>query len=166
MPNHTKNDLEIRGPEDVLQKIKDLMFTKTDSVDESPNYFDLNNVVPMPPEIIDSVNGRDPGLNPDWYDWSVNNWGTKWNTYNTDTGFWNVLEASERILSFWFETAWSPPEPVVEELARRFPTAKFMHHYVDEGGGYDGIIIYTEGEIAGVLDVQAHKKEFKERFGF
>ena len=48
----------------------------------------------------------------DWYDWSIANWGTKWNAYDhqrlTDS-------------AIYFETAWSAPTPVLEAMAAKFP---------------------------------------------
>lgn len=43
----------------------------------------------------------------DWYTWSNENWGTKWNAYgHHDNGH-------------RFDTAWSVPEPIFQELAKR-----------------------------------------------
>jgi len=43
-----------------------------------------------------------------WYDWRCSNWGTKWNAYDTSYG------ADETLT---FDTAWSCPFPILEELA-------------------------------------------------
>jgi hypothetical protein len=50
----------------------------------------------------------------DWYDWSVANWGTKWNAYS-------LKQISDDPFVIVFDTAWSPPEPVFHALAERFP---------------------------------------------
>lgn len=51
----------------------------------------------------------------DWYDWSVKNWGTKWNAYH------DLVEVSEdgNSLSVRFQTAWSEPTPILIEFTRR-----------------------------------------------
>ena len=46
-----------------------------------------------------------------WYDWSVANWGTKWNAYET--------EFDEEYL--YFKTAWDTPLPIFEKLAELNP---------------------------------------------
>ncbi len=45
-----------------------------------------------------------------WYDWRINNWGTKWNTYDDE-----LCEVNET-LEYRFSTAWSPPEMAVAHL--------------------------------------------------
>jgi hypothetical protein len=45
-----------------------------------------------------------------WYDWRVKNWGTKWNAKNV------ILDESGNLKSF--DTAWSPPSKIFEEIAR------------------------------------------------
>jgi hypothetical protein len=52
---------------------------------------------------------------PAWYDWSCENWGTKWNAcyakYST--------KDPERVV--WLDTEWSAPVELFEALAKRFP---------------------------------------------
>jgi len=71
----------------------------------------------------------------DWYDWSNENWGTKWNAYSSE------LE-DEREGEAWltFETAWSPPIPVVKALGRMFPDHAFHLKYSEPGVGFEGVL--------------------------
>ena len=46
-----------------------------------------------------------------WYDWSCNNWGTKWNSYEVE-----VHQDKESILEIDFSTAWDSPRGVVEKI--------------------------------------------------
>lgn len=48
---------------------------------------------------------------PSWYKWRVEKWGTKWNAYDT-----SVLKQEPSRLVITFETAWSPPEPIFDQL--------------------------------------------------
>lgn len=74
----------------------------------------------------------------DWYSWSVENWGTKWNAY----------QISEHGDSIRFETAWSTPAPVIEELSNMFPTVTITLEYADEDFGYNcGIVKFLAGDI-------------------
>lgn len=47
----------------------------------------------------------------DWYDWSIKNWGTKWNAYSFE-----LVGEDENTLNVEFDTAWSPPTPIFEKL--------------------------------------------------
>lgn len=74
-----------------------------------------------------------------WYDWSCDNWGTKWNAYS------NEQEDEDTII---FETAWSNPEPVMLKLSEMYPEATIEHWWADEDmGSNDGYRVYRGGEI-------------------
>lgn len=84
----------------------------------------------------------------DWYSWACSNWGTKWNSY--DNGEWNI---GVNDASIYFETAWSPPMPVIHALSVKYPTLKFKISYADEGGGFLGYTTFKNGK--------SKEKEFK-----
>ena len=78
-----------------------------------------------------------------WYEWSIHNWGTKWNACGYESG--TDFSGDGRSLSF--ETAWDAPVPVMEELARRFPEVEFTHRWADEDIGQNcGQHTYAAGE--------------------
>ncbi len=79
-----------------------------------------------------------------WYDWSIANWGTKWNSYGYD----EVLTPKEFDGStIYFQTAWSNPQPVIAALAEKYPGLHFSHKWADEDFGYNvGEKEYTDGE--------------------
>lgn len=56
-----------------------------------------------------------------WYDWSIANWGTKWNSYSCvveqEGGILSNEEFLPQIKLKSFDTAWSIPSPVFEKLA-------------------------------------------------
>jgi len=75
----------------------------------------------------------------DWYSWSVDKWGTKWNAYSQ--------EAREDG-SIKFETAWSTPYPVMEALSRKYPEAVICVRYADEDFGHNvGEYTLMEGDV-------------------
>jgi hypothetical protein len=75
----------------------------------------------------------------DWYTWSVDKWGTKWNAYSQ--------EAREDG-SIKFETAWSTPYPVMEALSRKYPEAVICVRYADEDFGHNvGEYTLMEGDV-------------------
>ena len=80
---------------------------------------------------------------PTWYEWSIQNWGTKWNAYNS-------LECvpGGDTTELCFQTAWSPPQPVLQRLSEQYPELAFSHAWADEDIGFNcGIVEYKNGEI-------------------
>lgn len=76
----------------------------------------------------------------DWYDWSVENWGTKWNAYDID--------AEDDYISFL--TAWSAPIPIYLKLVEMFPEVDFELSWADEDmGSNTGCFRSEKGEISG-----------------
>jgi len=84
---------------------------------------------------------------PDWwYNWNVANWGTKWNCAEV----WHDRDDDKPVegkTSYNFDTAWSPAEPVVAALAKKFPTLTITHRYCEGGMGYAGQVVYLNGEV-------------------
>lgn len=81
---------------------------------------------------------------PQWYDWCVENWGTKWNveddvdvSYNKNTDEYDIT----------FDTAWSVPSGIVEKYSEFCNDEEFYWEYEDED--YDGthILRKINGEI-------------------
>lgn len=79
---------------------------------------------------------------PSWYEWSIANWGTKWNAYDYDE-----RSRGDGRFVFKFNTAWSFPEPVFRKLATLYPTLVFAVIAFDEGGNFG-----CEGEFNGADD--------------
>ena len=74
-----------------------------------------------------------------WYDWSIEHWGTKWNSYSC-----------ERIndTTFQFETAWSGVPNLIELMSKEFPNVTILYKYSDEDTGCNcGIGEYKGGEV-------------------
>lgn len=70
-----------------------------------------------------------------WYDWSIENWGTKW----------NAAEVSLHEKNFKFDTAWSPCSPVIKTLSKLFPDAHIRFQYSEPGWGFCGVEEYWGG---------------------
>lgn len=80
-----------------------------------------------------------------WYDWAVDNWGTKWDAY------WGSVETEtcgeQMTLSASFSTAWSPASFCINELAAMYPDIAMEHHFLDEGGDFAGTEVYADGRL-------------------
>ena len=79
---------------------------------------------------------------PTWYEWSINNWGTKWNAYGYEEG--TDYSACDELT---FQTAWSAPHPILRKLSEMFPEIVFKHQWADEDIGMNcGERCYHGGE--------------------
>jgi hypothetical protein len=67
----------------------------------------------------------------DWYDWNVNNWGTKWDVNEPDH------EVTNETVTTWFDTAWGPPLAFYEHLKELGYTVEAM--YNESGMGFAGV---------------------------
>ena len=75
-----------------------------------------------------------------WYDWSYQNWGTKWGCYE------NEYEDGH----YRFTTAWNPLDTeILDMLAKDIPD--FLYDWEEEQG-YGQEIEYTDGDGVVVLD--------------
>lgn len=74
-----------------------------------------------------------------WYDWSIENWGTKWNSSECEKVGENEYD---------FTTAWSGVPDLIEKMSIEFPEVKIYYKYSDEDTGCNcGIGEYKSGEI-------------------
>lgn len=96
---------------------------------------DFNKVIPMPVEV--EATFGESGLNPAWYRWSIDNWGTKWNSYDCEKIAWNVYE---------FDTAWSNVANLIGEIHEQFPEVGIVYEWADEDTGSNtGMAVFTFG---------------------
>ena len=92
----------------------------------------------------------------DWYNWSIANWGTKWNAYQQS----KLTPESTK-----FETAWSTPFPVMCKLSEMFPSLTLEVYYADEDIGSNcGSYTLKEGALIKEFNpegYEAHKFAYK-----
>ena len=66
---------------------------------------------------------------PKWWDWRVQNWGTKWNSYDD-----HVEIVTDDEVEYTFSTALeSPLEHIVEKLRQRHPDVHITAFYDEPG---------------------------------
>ena len=158
MPNHTSTKLEITGSKEEIKAFVD----KAKSAEEGQ--FDLNVFVPMPEELntgegLAFDKKSDSELiekygSDNWYDWSVKNWGSKWNCY--DVGEWDW---SSTFAVITYQTAWSPVTQFYLTVSKDYPTLTFEHSFADEGGGFLGSEKIKNGEIVKSVDLGWNSNE-------
>ena len=62
-----------------------------------------------------------------WYDWQINNWGTKWEPADIS------VEQCEEELELTFNTAWSPPEDICRAIRNKYPDISVSWFYDEPG---------------------------------
>jgi len=156
MPNNIKNILKIEGPEHLVS----LCLKNISSKDPKANncHIDFNNIVPIPPNIfLGDLSSKEEdlfGKENCWYRWKIENWGTKWNSYN------NSLKENTLI----FQTAWSPPISVIAKLAKYFPKLIFNLSYASEDISHNIGKIKFKGSV--FVELTVPKEGTKEAIEF
>lgn len=112
---------------------------------------DFNMVIPQP---VNIETGNCPGQHEPgiicWRNWSINNWGTKWNAYDT-----KFEDHEDGTATLQFDTAWSHPFPVIEALSIKFPNHPLEVEYADEDLGYNlGKYAIKNGERTNLLGIE------------
>lgn len=115
----------------------------------------------------------------DWYEWSIANWGTKWNSYSFREERCDIKELLgepvEGELEFVFDTAWSFPQPVFDALSERFPSLRFSCVSIDEGYNFalravfhkaKGVRMITEVEYANGANQEEMDAIYEEATGW
>lgn len=142
MPNWCFNQLEIVGSNTQLLNALELL------KEEGKKELTFNIAKPQPHNLYkDSISSDDvEKLNaagiPNWYDWNIYNWGTKWDACNS------YIDLQDEFLDITFETAWSPPigwfYALVDRLKEKKIDVRVLLKYHEEGMGFCGSILMEE----------------------
>lgn len=155
MPNWCENDLQVSGEDRRVREFLELAGTEGTAID-------FNRFVPYPAEFAERdraaeawrnthppaewFSGPTDGFNSGGYDWRVKHWGTKWSARGAARGEGSV-EGSTATVVLHFDTAWSPPTPVVLNASRRFPDLTFDLRWYECGMGLQGRYECRGGEV-------------------
>lgn len=124
MPNWCNNFLTIDAPtKELLQEF----WSKVDGEEPFSFYYWF----PIPEEQLDN-----------WFEWSYENWGTKW-----DVDCPHIQDKSDTKISIRFNTAWSPPRAFLLKVSKDYPQLKFTLSYDEIGMDYFGFYEIQDGEI-------------------
>jgi hypothetical protein len=163
MPNHVYSSLSIAGKREELEKIRDDIHERVEEDGKKLSIpFSFNKIIPMPSHIfrgsLSKAEEDKYGKENCWYQWSLANWGTKWNAYeqpgeppDIETGSNAVKfikgEDTTSLITYTFSTAWSPVPMIIETLSEKYPEALFRYTFVDEGGSFAACEFYKYGEV-------------------
>ena len=134
MPNWVTTKIEFTGEKNDIKKVLETIINENGD-------FDFNTLIPMPDNIYTGNLGQAErekyGAN-NWYDWSCENWGTKWNACHSCLT--SCLE---------FDTAWSLAEPVLQALAVlcHNTNVEFEGYFCDEDWSYNKGGFYSKDGI-------------------
>ena len=133
MPNWTDNTVSFKSrinSKKQLDKLKKRIKGRVTLIElpsgkkrEQWNDFDFNRIHKMPKDLEGTTSPTQKGDEKkaeqrlkkygakDWYDWNCKNWGTKWNSVDTE------ITVDDRLgLTYEFKTAWDCPREIVEKL--------------------------------------------------
>jgi len=78
---------------------------------------------------------------PTWYEWANQNWGTKWNAYQSHS-----LRDGDDTMCFL--TAWSAVPNLIKKLSEKYPEQTITYRWADEEIGYNvGEIVLKGGDV-------------------
>ena len=63
-----------------------------------------------------------------WYDWRIQHWDTKWDAYDV-----SVDDDDPENLEISFNTAWSPPEAICNQIREDYPDVSVSWFYDEPG---------------------------------
>lgn len=126
MPNYCENTLRIVATTDAARSLLPQIVERFSDENREPSAFQL--IHPMPAGLEDTTA---PGDIPNWYDWRIANWGTKWNECEPTIGRYEGEE-----LLVYFQTAWAPPFGIYQRLVEL--GFDVLATYAEQGMGFAG----------------------------
>ena len=133
MPNHCTHVVKITGPDPVIENLVGFLA-------ENKEPFSFNKILPQPSCVFRGNLGRkeeaqNSGRN--WLDWNRRRWGTKWGAYDHAEP---IKEKGSVV--YRFDTAWSYPAPIFQELSALFPDLSIEVKAIDEGWNWAIVATY------------------------
>lgn len=150
MPNWFNFTLDVSGKkEDVQEFVQNVKGSK--HYDTEGYEFDFNHFIPQPDNIFRGALGnkeeeycKENSL-PNWYNWNIANWGTKWNASVDDS---YVVADIPNPYSYRYDmrTAWADPRPVIIKMIETYPDLDFEISGEEESNSY-GIYVSTFEDV-------------------
>ena len=139
MPNWCNNSITISGPTETIK-------TLWEDAHSGEDFGLLQAMAPMPAELEGTTAPSEDGDN--WYNWRVNNWGTKWDISDEGLEYIDNGDGTAEITG-WFDSAWAPPigayETFLDDMDNCAIDATYYEPGMDFGGFYrNGDDIYFE----------------------
>ena len=164
MPNYCNNHITITGPKKVIERLN-----KSIQNDGKQEGGFLDALVPMPHEIKHTqADGTDrPNLymkygHHDWYGWANENWGTKWDVHEVYGPHLENIDKKSSLLTFAFDTAWSPPLTAYETFLEQNPECSITAYYYEPGCDFMGKYEDNDDECLTASDYHLTSPEWED----
>ena len=138
MPNWCNNTIEIHAEKEMIDEFESFL-NQNDGKDWF-TYFK-----PLPESL----------KNDGWYEWSIENWGCKW---NCDAQDWQRVD--ENTISFWFDSPWGPPIALYQTMTDMDFLVEASYH--EEGMAFVGEFVdgfdetYEYSDLDSLDDIPEH----------
>ena len=153
MPNWCNNQVEISGPNKIIDQIQKIVDENHIKDDNDPNIPEdqglLDWMCPMPKELrqttADGSERKDlleKYGHSDWYSWANDNWGTKWDIhefYGFDRQYHKEQNEGESTITFGFDTAWAPALTAFETWLAKNDECSVKCTYYEPGCDFAGV---------------------------
>jgi len=98
-----------------------------------------------------------------WYDWAIENWGTKWSPRIEE---WEIIDHSDGSggIYAYYETAWSPADGLIREVSKQFPTLLFVVSSDEEGRSFSCVGAFSNGEMVAEAGCELSANKVPEQF--
>ena len=142
MPNWFNFTLDVSGKKEDVQEFVQNVKGKEGTTYEDRE-FDFNHFIPQPEGLYDEKSEDD--VFPNWYNWNIENWGTKWNALVDDS---YVVADIPNPYSYRYDmrTAWADPRPVIIKMIETYPDLDFEISGEEESNSY-GIYVSTFEDV-------------------
>ena len=149
MPNWCNNSIEIVGPRDKIRAL----WAQAQKDEESGGGL-LRGLRPEPKYEEVAVDSEYAAM-PDWYNWRVSNWGTKWEISteglefeeDEDGNYDNGGLGPHARITGWFDSAWAPPIQACAAYAEANPDVRIMLDYHEPGMCFVGRAVCEDGDL-------------------
>ena len=104
---------------------------------------------------------NEPTIREDsWYDWRVQNWGTKWDVYSCCNDWEEEQPSTEFTAGFC--TAWSPlSDKCMAVVSKKFPGSLLTNYYEEGGMDFFGVTIAKDGVVRDFCDsIRKYREPF------
>jgi hypothetical protein len=165
MPNWCECDLYVMGAKETVEAF--LSRVKTEG-----RVFSFDRIIPYPDRFkmldlaatewerkhpewrktpgLDAGRPKD-GFNQGGYEWCFANWGTKWDAARVRVGEAKEVgqENGEPCIrvKITFQTAWSPPTPVIRRASELFPSLRLVLRFFERGMAFSGTFVCSQGNV-------------------
>lgn len=152
MPNWCENHLTIEGRRDEVARFVAQARTEDEALQ-------FGRFIPEPDGLVDPNEDR-----ASWYEWRIENWGTKWELEEVDSEEADqvVDDENPELATYFFDTAWDPPIAFVATISTQFPALTFILSYDEPTMGFGGAIRLRDGQMNTLAEGHSRSEQWDE----